>query len=273
MPAGRNGTCFCWNKCFTMPPPCGIKYQRCSHRLPLELSEAALEHPSMQILVGSRDTDLLEVAKHICKGEYVVVSSAFTCAECDYLMKELWREISWHLTQASLQHERGPAKLHSRSQRHSQGLEEEDQALEAKQQDRQSQSGRRRTCSRGRSGLRQWQSPSLHTQADSSPIPLALHNPILMSGSTTPWKASSCNTRTGHSNGMPPHRKKSNQGSRSGLRWMRSWVLNQTCLQTLPTFWLRGQPLSKRILLIWLLSHLHLPNPSVQPCPSRGSMA
>ena len=75
--------------------------------------------------------------------------------------------------------------------------------------------------------------PPLHTQAGSSPPPWS----ILMSSSTTSWKASSCSTslgiwRTGHSDEMLPHRKKRNQGSRSSLRWMRSWVLNWTCLQT-----------------------------------------
>ena len=192
-------------------------------------------------------------------------------------MKELQRELYGCLTQASPQDKRGPAKLLSRSQRHSQGLEEENQALERKQ-DRWSWLGERRTCPRRRSGFRRQQSPSLHAQACTSPPPLALHNPILMSGSTTPWKASSCSTslgtwRTRCGDDMPLHRKKRNQGSRSGLRWMRSWELNQTCLQTLLTSWLRGLCLSKRMLLVWLPGCLHLPKPSVKPCPIQGSTA
>ena len=76
------------------------------------------------------------------------------------LMKELQRELSECLTQAGLQGKKGPAELPSRSWRHSQGLEEEDQALEVRQQHRQSQLGRRRTHSRERSGSSWHQSPS-----------------------------------------------------------------------------------------------------------------
>ena len=65
------------------------EHQRCSHGLPLEPSEAPLEHPSMQTLVGSRDTDLLQDAEQIYKGEYMVAPSMFTCTQCDNLMKEL----------------------------------------------------------------------------------------------------------------------------------------------------------------------------------------
>ena len=54
-------------------------------------------------------------------------------------MKELQREFSGHLTQGHLQGKRGPAELPSRSKRHSQGLEEEDQAIETKQWDRWSE--------------------------------------------------------------------------------------------------------------------------------------
>ena len=55
------------------------RHQRHSHRLPLEPSEAVLEHPSMQTLVGSRDTDLLQVTEWIYKDEYMVAPSVFTC--------------------------------------------------------------------------------------------------------------------------------------------------------------------------------------------------
>ena len=63
--------------------------QRHSHGLPLEPSEVALEHPSMQTLVGIRDADLLQVAEQIYKGEYMLVTSVFTCTQCDDLMREL----------------------------------------------------------------------------------------------------------------------------------------------------------------------------------------
>ena len=82
------------------------------------------------------------------KGKHVVVPSMFTSAQQDDLMKELQRELSGHMTRVSLQGERGPAELPIRSCRYSQGLQEEDLALEVRQQKRQSQSGRRRTHSR-----------------------------------------------------------------------------------------------------------------------------
>ena len=91
------------------------KLQRHSHGLPLEPSEVALEHLNMWSLVGSRDTDLLQVAEWIYKGKYMVVPSMFTHAQCNECMKELQRELSRHLTQAGLQSERGPAELPSRS--------------------------------------------------------------------------------------------------------------------------------------------------------------
>ena len=140
-------------------------------------------------------------------------------------MKELRRELSRCLTLAGLQGERGQAELPSRSHWYSWDTAE-DQVLEARQWDRHSWLGRRRTHTRGRSGLRWQPSPSLSCLSCTSPLPLALHDPTLTNGSTTPWKTWSYNRRTGHDDEMPLHRKKRNQGSRSGLRWMRSWVLN-----------------------------------------------
>ena len=84
--------------------------QRYSHRLPLEPSEAALEHPSMLTLVESRDTNLLQVAEQIYKGEYVAAPSMFTSAQCNDLMKELQRALSECLTWACLQGKRGQLK-------------------------------------------------------------------------------------------------------------------------------------------------------------------
>ena len=136
------------------------EHQKCSHGLPLEPTETALEHPSLQTLVESWDSDLLWVTEQIHKGKYVVTPSMFTCAQQEDLMKELQKELSRCLTQAGLQAERGPDELPSRSWRCSWGPEEEDQALKVKQQDRWSWSGRTRTHSRGRSGLRWQQSPS-----------------------------------------------------------------------------------------------------------------
>ena len=85
--------------------PCGI---------PLEPSETTLEHPSVQTLVGSRDANLLQVVEQTYKGEYMVMPSIFTHAQCDNLMKELQRELPEWLTWAGLQGKRGLAKASSR---------------------------------------------------------------------------------------------------------------------------------------------------------------
>ena len=114
--------------------------QRHDCGIPAELSETTLEHPSVQTLVGSKDADLLQVAEQIYKGEYRVVPSVFTHAQHDDLMKELWTELSKHLTQAGLQGERQPAEASFKTWRHSQRPEEEDPALEARQQGMWSQS-------------------------------------------------------------------------------------------------------------------------------------
>ena len=90
----------------------------------------------MQTLVESRDSNLLQVAQQIYKGEYVVVPSIFTHAHQEELMKELQRELPRCMTRAGLQGERRPAELPSRSWRYAQVLDEEDLALEVRQQNR-----------------------------------------------------------------------------------------------------------------------------------------
>ena len=115
----------------------------------------------MWTLVGSKDTDLLQVTEQIYKVGYVVEPSIFSCSQYDDLMKELQKELSECLTQAGLQGERGLAKASFRTWRCSQGPQgEEDPAFEARLQGMQSWQRDRRTCSRVRSGSRQWQSPS-----------------------------------------------------------------------------------------------------------------
>ena len=144
--------------------PCGI---------PLEPSETALEDPSVWTLVGSEDSDLLQIAEQIYKGGYIVAPSIFSHSQCDDLMKELSEFQTW----AGLQGERGLAKASFRTQRCSQGLEgEEDPALEARPQGMWSWSRGRKTHSRGRSGSRKWQnpSPSCHSQLQ-SPSPMWPH--------------------------------------------------------------------------------------------------
>ena len=203
------------------------KHQRQSQGLLLEPTEAALEHPSVQTLVGSRDSNLWWVIEQIYKGEYVVTPSRFTHAQQEDFMKELQRQLSRCMTRAGPQSKKGPNELLSRSWRHSQGLDKEDAALEVKQQNRQSWLGRRRTHSRVRSGSRWHQNlfpscPSRH-QSPSPSLPWSFPDPSL-------W-----NPRTGHGNMTPPHRRRKNQGSKFSLKYMKSWAMNQTCLQTLPT--------------------------------------
>ena len=89
--------------------------QRCPCGIPLELSETVSEHPSLQTLVGSSDADPLWVAELTYKDKYVVVPSVFTHAQCDNVMKELWKKLSKCLTWAGLQGERGLAKGSSRA--------------------------------------------------------------------------------------------------------------------------------------------------------------
>ena len=67
----------------------------------LEQTKAAREHPSVWTLVGSKDSKLLLVTEQIYRGKYTVASSVFTRTQQEELMKELWRELSAHLTWAS----------------------------------------------------------------------------------------------------------------------------------------------------------------------------
>ena len=92
--------------------------QRCSHGLPLEPTEAAQEHPSMWTLVVSKDSDLLQVTERIYKGKYTLAPSVFTHAQQEELIEELQRDLSGHLTRASLQGKKWPAELPSRGWRH-----------------------------------------------------------------------------------------------------------------------------------------------------------
>ena len=98
------------------------EHQSCTWGLPLEPTETATQHPSVQTVVGSRDSNLLQVIEQIYKGKYMVAPRMFTHAQQDNFMKELQRQLSGCITRASLQGERGPAELPSRSWRHSQDL-------------------------------------------------------------------------------------------------------------------------------------------------------
>ena len=136
------------------------EHQRCSQGLPLEPTETAPEHPSVQTLIGSHDSELLQVMEQIYKGEYAVAPSVFTHAQHEHFMRELQWKLSGCMTRPGLWSKRGPAELPSRNWRCSQGPVEGDQACEVKWQNGWSKLRRRWTQSRGRSGLRQCQSPS-----------------------------------------------------------------------------------------------------------------
>ena len=210
-------------------------------RTPTGTNWDSLSAPSVQTLIGLWDSGLLWVTEQIYKGKCVVVPSMFTHVQQEDFMKELWWKLSKWMTRGGLWSERGSAELPSRCQRYSQGLVEEEQALEVEQQNGQSKLGRRKPIlgeGMGWGGIR---APPLHIQTSTSPPPLALHNPILlMIISTAPWRSlnynpSLRNPRAGHGDVMPPCRQRKNWGSKFGLRWMKSWVMNQTCLQTFPS--------------------------------------
>ena len=65
------------------------EHQRCTWGLPLEPTETASEHPSVWTLIGSWNTNLLQVMEQIYKGEYVLAPSMFTHAQQEDFMKEL----------------------------------------------------------------------------------------------------------------------------------------------------------------------------------------
>ena len=93
------------------------EHQRHSQGFLLEPTKTAPEHPSVQTLIESWDTNLLQVMEQIYKDKYMVAPSMFTHAQQEDFMKELQWELSRCMTRADLWSERGPAELLSRSQR------------------------------------------------------------------------------------------------------------------------------------------------------------
>ena len=91
------------------------------------MTETAPEHPSVQTLLRSWDSDLLQVMEQIYKGEYVVAPSVFTHAQQEDFMRELHWGLFRCMTRAGLWSERWAAELLSSSWRHSQGPVEKDQ--------------------------------------------------------------------------------------------------------------------------------------------------
>ena len=61
-------------------------------RTPLQPIDTAPEHPSVQILIGSLGSDLLQVMRQIYKDGYMVAPSVFIHAQEEDFMKELqWK--------------------------------------------------------------------------------------------------------------------------------------------------------------------------------------
>ena len=79
------------------------EHQRCSQGLPLEPTKTALEHPSVWTLVGSRDSNPLQVVEQIYEGKYMVAPCMFNHAQQEDFMKELPRDLSRCMTRAGLQ--------------------------------------------------------------------------------------------------------------------------------------------------------------------------
>ena len=65
--------------------------------------ETAPEHPSVRTLLGSTDQEILDVAEHICRGQYEVAPSVLPQRLQDQFMAELYEELSKCLVRASLQ--------------------------------------------------------------------------------------------------------------------------------------------------------------------------
>ena len=152
-----------------------------------EPSEPAIEHPNMQTLVGARDTDLLQVTEWIYKGKYMVAPNMFTC---NNLMKERQRELSGCLMQAGLQGKGGQLNCLLGARGAPGILPKIKPWREDSETDVPSWVGEGpvpgEEVDQGDN-----LTPSLHTSASISPLPLALHDPTLTNGSTTPWKSSS----------------------------------------------------------------------------------
>ena len=90
--------------------------QRHSRGLQSEMAESVPEHPSVQTLLGSCDTEILKVAEQVYQGECVVASSVLSHRQQDNCMRELHQELTRHMTRAGLQSKTGPGRPSSRHQ-------------------------------------------------------------------------------------------------------------------------------------------------------------
>ena len=97
------------------------EHQRYSGGSQLETTDMAPKHPSMQTLLGSPDSAILEIAEQVYRGEWVVALSILPHRQQDDCMRELCQELTRHTTRAGLQRKTGPARPSLRSQRHSNG--------------------------------------------------------------------------------------------------------------------------------------------------------
>ena len=95
--------------------------QRCPHPQQTDMAEemAPVSH-SVRTLFGSTDQEILDVVKHVYRGQCKVAPSVLPCRLQDQLMAELHKELSKNLVRASLQSVMVTVWSLSRGRRHSQ---------------------------------------------------------------------------------------------------------------------------------------------------------
>ena len=168
------------------------------------------------------------------------------------------------MTRAGLQGKRGSAELPSRSQRCSHGLEEEDQALEARCQNRWSQLGRR-THSRGKSGLRWHQNLSLSCPSQcwspypSPPWSFPAAEWLHCSMENLKLQPKSWESKAREWEGDASQQKEEKPRKQVQVQVDKELGEEPDLPLDLTHFLQRVQPQSKGMLPVWLLGHPHPP--------------
>ena len=92
--------------------------QRYPKAQPSELAkEMAYAHPSVRMLLGSTDREILDLAEQVYQGEYGLAPSELPCLQWEECMMELRQELSQHMTRVGLREGLAPARPTSHSQR------------------------------------------------------------------------------------------------------------------------------------------------------------
>ena len=111
-----------------MPLQCGevmtvAHMQRCPHpHQTAMVKEMALEHPSVRILLGSTDQEILDAVEQVYRGQYKMVLSVLPCQCQDQSMVKLHEELGQCLVRAALCGAMRTAWSLSRGRRHSWAL-------------------------------------------------------------------------------------------------------------------------------------------------------